>query len=447
MSSTLNNSSLFHRSLEKEYPTAVRGEGVYLITSDGRKILDGSSGAAVSSVGHGNKEVIQAVCDQANSLAFAHSSFFTSDPAEKLADLILANSDGAFSKVLFLGSGSEAVESALKIARQYHVYRGQSERVNIIGRVNSYHGNTLGALAAGNNPSRRGPFAPILGQTFHHVSRCFYQGDGKSLSQAEYEDTLIAEYEAMFEKLGPSTVAAVIVEPVVGATLGSAPATATYLPRLVKLCKSHGILTIFDEVMCGMGRVGTYHAWQSLGGVGPDLQTIGKGLGAGYQPLSGVLVGQVVYDVFKEYSKGAATFVSGHTFQGHSMACAGSLAVQTIILRDGLVSRCKMLGSILEESLRTLLPKQWEECGGKLRGLGLFRTVDFGHLKAKCGGPLAKEVSLKAFELGAAVYLCSPVVDAILLCPPFVASEEEIRALAAIMAQAVSDVLASRGCS
>jgi len=171
MTSTSTNSSLFHRSLDKEYPTAAGAEGVYLITSDGRKILDGSSGAAVSSVGHGNKEVIKAVCDQAQSLAFAHSSFFTSDPAEELASTILANSEGAFSKALFLGSGSEAVESALKIARQYHVYKGQPERVNIVGRINSYHGNTLGALAAGNNPSRRGPFAPILSPSFHHVSR------------------------------------------------------------------------------------------------------------------------------------------------------------------------------------------------------------------------------------------------------------------------------------
>ena len=173
MSSTLSNSSLFHRSLDKEYPTAVRGEGVYLITADGRRILDGSSGAAVSSVGHGNEEVIKAVCDQAHSLAFAHTSFFTSDPAEKLADLILANSDGAFSKILFLGSGSEAVESALKIARQYHVYRGETERVNIIGRVNSYHGNTLGALSMGGHVARRTPYEPLLLDNISRVSPCY----------------------------------------------------------------------------------------------------------------------------------------------------------------------------------------------------------------------------------------------------------------------------------
>lgn len=445
MTSTLTNSSLFHRSLDKEYPTAVRGEGVYLFTSDGRRILDGSCGAAVSCVGHGNQEVIKAVCDQAQSLAFAHSSFFTSDPAEKLAELVLANSDEAFSKILFLGSGSEAVESALKIARQYHVYRGQLERVNFVGRINSYHGNTLGALAAGNNPSRRGAFAPILSPTFHHVSRCFYQADGQNFeNEQQYEDSLISEYEETFKRLGPETVAAVILEPVVGATLGSVPATSTYLPRLVKLCKSYGILTIFDEVMCGMGRVGTYHAWQSLGGVGPDLQTVGKGIGAGYQPLSAVLIGQPVYDVFQEHSKGANAFISGHTFQGHSMACAGALAVQTILFRDQLVPQCKRLGEVLHETLQSDLPKQWHESGGKLRGLGLFRSVDFGQLGQSHGGPLAKEVSLKAFQLGAAVYLCSPAVDAVLLCPPFVASEEEIRALAGIVVKAVDQVLKSR---
>jgi len=444
MSSSSSNSLLFHRSLEKSYPTAVSGNGVYLQLSDGRLILDGSSGAAVSSVGHGNQEVIKGICDQAQKLSFAHSSFYTCDPAEELAELIIRSSEGAFSKALFLQSGSEAVESALKLARQYHVYRGQPERVNIIGRMNSYHGNTLGALAAGNNPSRRSVFAPLLGPAFHHLQRCFYDKDGQGFTEKEYEDSLIAEYEAMFQRLGHNTIAAVIVEPVVGATLGSVPATAGYLPRLVELCKSHGILTIFDEVMCGMGRTGTLHAWQGLGGVAPDLQTIGKGLGAGYQPLSAVLIGSSVYDVFQEHSKGSNAFVSGHTFQGHAMACAGALAVQKILIRDGLIEQCARLGEILQSRLSSELPPSWSQHGGSIRGRGLFRSVDFGEMKDAFGGPLAKEVASVAFELGAAVYLCSPLTDSVLLCPPFIASEEEIKKLADILAQAVIKVLEGR---
>lgn len=442
--SSSQNSVLLHRSLDKTYPTATGGEGVYLLTSDGRKVLDGSSGAAVSCLGHGNQEVIQAICDQAKRLSFAHTSFFTSDPAEELGRLILEKSDNQFSKVLYLTSGSEAVESALKLARQYHVYRGEPQRVNFIGRVHSYHGNTLGALAAGNNPARRGPFAPVLASTFHHVSRCFYDADGKGQSEEEYENKLILEYEDKFKQLGPTTVAAVIVEPVVGATLGSMPATANYLPKLTQLCKKYGILTIFDEVMCGMGRCGSYHAWQSLGNVAPDLQTVGKGLGAGYQPLSAVLLGERVASVFEKHSRGPTTFLSGHTFQGHPMACAGALTVQTILFRDDLVSQCRKLGEILGQVVSSELPDEWRQHGGNLRGLGLFRTVDFGNMKELYGGPLAGEVSRRSFNLGAAVYLCSPAVDAVLLCPPFVASEEEIRSLGQILVQAVGDVLQSR---
>lgn len=441
----MEGSSVFHRSIQKTYPTANKGSGVYLHTSDGRKILDGSSGAAVSSLGHGNQEIINAICEQAQSLAFAHSSFFTSDPSEDLAKLIIKYSDDTFAKVMFLTSGSEAVESALKVARQYHIYKGEPERVNYIGRDYSYHGNTLGALGAGNNPARRGTFAPILGPTFHHVSRCFYDADGQGRTEKEYEDALIAEYEEKIESLGPETVAAVIVEPVGGATLGSVPATKTYLPRLSALCKQYGILTIFDEVMCGMGRVGSYHAWQSLGGVAPDLQTIGKGLGGGYQPLSAVLIGQEVQSTFEEHSKGSQAFVSGHTFQDHSMGCAAAMAAQRILSRDNLVTASQRQGEFLAETLKAQLPPSFESSGGSIRGLGLFQTVDFGALSEKYGGgPLAKEVAERTFARGAAVYLCSSAVDAVLFAPPFIISEEEVKELVGMFVGALEDVLASR---
>ncbi|KAK3314113.1 class-III aminotransferase [Apodospora peruviana] len=436
MSST---TSIFHRSLETTYPVALSGDGVYLLTKSGQKILDGSSGAAVSSVGHGNQEVIDAIIHQTQALSFAHTSFFTSDPAEELANFLITESGGPsiFSKVSFLCSGSEAVETALKIARQYHVYRNEPERVNFIGREYSYHGNTLGALAAGNNPPRRAVFGPILSQVFHHVSRCFYDADGEGRSEEEYEDALIQEFEDKVEQLGPKTVAAIIVEPVGGATLGAATPTKTYLPRLRKLCDKHGILLIFDEVMCGMGRCGNYHAWQGLGGVAPDLQTIGKGLGGGYLPLSAVLMGPKVYSVFEKGSKAGEKFTSGHTFQGHPVACASAIAVQRIIKRDCLIPNVVKMGLRLRMLLADGFPAELVEGGARVRGRGLFQSLDFGTAGTKLGGPLGAAVRDEAFRLGAAVYLCSSAVDAVLFAPPFIINAEEVGKLADIVLTAL----------
>ena len=439
-------SAVLHRDLTKTYPIAVSGEGVYVITKEGNKILDGSSGAAVSSVGHGNKEVIEAIVDQIRTLSFAYTAFFTSQVAEDLASHIIDQSGpGTFSKVLFTSSGSEAVESALKAARQYHVFNGDLKRVNFIGRINSYHGNTLGAMSAGLNPSRREAFEPMLGSVFHHVSRCFYTEDGKGLSEEEYEDRLIGEFEAKMQSLGPETVAAVIVEPVVGASLGAVAATPTYLPRLKALCQKHGILAIWDEVMCGMGRIGSYHAWQGLGGAVPDLQTIGKGLGAGYLPLSAVLIGTKVYDTFNKCASGPKTFMNGHTFQAHPAACAGALAVQKIIQRDQLLANVRERGEQLDSALRERLPAHVLEHPGSLRGVGLFRCVDFGTLEASLGGPLAQEVADETFNKGAAVYPCSLPRDAVILAPPYIISPEEIETLVEAFSEATKTVLQRRG--
>jgi adenosylmethionine-8-amino-7-oxononanoate aminotransferase len=222
----------------------------------------------VSSLGHGNQEIIDAICEQAKAIAFAHSSFFTSNPAEELARTILENSDGAYSKATFLMSGSEAVKSATTIARQCHVYRGEPERVNFIGRKDSYHGNTLGALAAGYNQARREPFTPVLGQSFHHVSLCFNHVDGNGLSEPEYEDNMLAEYESECGRLGTHTFAAVILEPFGGATLGSVPATQTYQPRLVALSRRHSVLRAFFMRSCAQwlvsGPIMLGKAWEGL---------------------------------------------------------------------------------------------------------------------------------------------------------------------------------------
>lgn len=436
-------SAVFHRSVLKQYPIAVKGSGVYIHTSDGNAILDGCSGAAVSNLGHNNEEVIEAIVMQARNLAFAHTASFTSQPAEDLADLIIKESDNAFARAYFLCSGSEAIEAALKMARQYHLMNDQPDRINIIGREFSYHGNTLGALAAGHNPARRDPFSPLLGSNFHHVSRCFYDMDGKGMTEKEYEDQLINEIESKFKELGPQTVAAVIVEPVVGATLGTVPATRTYLPRLKELCEIHGALVIFDEVMCGMGRLGTYHAWQTLGGVAPHLQTIGKGLAAGYQPVSAVLVSKQVYEVYArpdEESGQTKPFISAHTYQGHSIGCAAALAVQTIMQRDKLVSNVQKMGEVMEAAFQNS-PSSVEF---STRGLGLFKTLDFGSSGQQYGGPLAKDVTTECFKQGLAVYLCSSAVDGVLFAPPLIISEAEVKELMAIFWRSVQVVLGER---
>ena len=329
------------------------------------------------------------------------------------------------------------------MARQYHLMNNQPDRVNIIGREFSYHGNTLGALAAGHNPARRDPFAPLLGPNFHHVSRCFYDLDGEGMTEKAYEDKLIDEFESTFQELGAHTVAAVIVEPVVGATLGTVPATSTYLPRLKDLCERHGALVIFDEVMCGMGRLGTYHAWQSLGGVSPDLQTIGKGLAAGYQPVSGVLVGKKVYDVYArvdETTGETKPFISAHTYQGHSIGCAAALAVQSIMKRENLVANAKHMGDVLEAAFH----KSSISIAYTSRGLGLFRSIDFGSSGQEYGGPLAKSVTTECLGQGLALYLCSSAVDGVLFAPPLIISEGEVEKMVAIFWQSVQVVIDDR---
>ncbi|KAK4938256.1 hypothetical protein LTR10_021235 [Elasticomyces elasticus] len=429
--------AIFHRSLNKNYNIASGGQGVYILHPDGSRTLDGSSGAAVSCLGHGHKAVIEAIVEQARKMAFAHTSFFTSDPAEELARFLIDQSDNAFTKVMFLSSGSEAVESAIKLTRQYHVSRGDPKRVNFICREYAYHGNTLGALSAGFNPPRRRTFEPLLSAAFHHVSPCFFSRDAKDGEDEDaYVERLVQEYEEMFETLDPSSVAAVLVEPMSGATLGAVPAARGYLARLRELCDKYGALLIFDEVMCGMGRAGTLHAWQSLGNVVPDLQTIGKGLGAGYQPISAVLVNPKVHQIM-ETSQNQHPFISGHTYQGHSIGCAAALATQHTIITDGLLANVRAMGALCEEQLQKQVPKLKE-----IRGMGLFIAVEFA---TQHGQGIAADVASTCLSNGAAVYLCSSAVDAILFAPPFIINEQEVYELVSIFVASTKEVLRQRG--
>ncbi|ETS86329.1 hypothetical protein PFICI_00157 [Pestalotiopsis fici W106-1] len=437
MAAPAQKTAVFHRSLTKQYDLATGGDGIYVVHADGSKTLDGCSGAAVSCLGHSHPVIIEAIIEQAKKLAFAHTSVFTSEPSEQLASFLVDQSGGAFSNVMFLSSGSEAIESAIKVARQFHNANGESQRINFICRQYAYHGNTIGALSAGYNASRRQPFEPLLSKAFHHVSPCFFSKDHKQgENESDYVDRLIREYEDMFEKLGPSSVAAIILEPLSGSTLGAAPAAEGYLARLRALCDKYGSLLIFDEVMCGMGRAGTLHAWQSLGGVAPDLQTIGKGLGAGYQPISAVLVGAKVHQIL-ESQQSTHPFISGHTYQGHAIGCAAALATQQVIVNDNLLSNVQAMGDLLARELRDRTPLLKE-----VRGVGLFRGVEFDTPE---GVAIAAEVSRTCLSNGLAVYLCSPATDSILFAPPFIINEHQVRELVDIFVASTNQVLAKQG--
>ncbi len=428
-------------------PVAVGGEGVTLRLADGREIIDGSGGAAVACLGHGNARVAAAIGRQAATLAYAHTGFFTSEPAEALADLILQGSPGGLSHAWFCSSGSEGTEAALKLARQYFVEIGQPARTRFIARRQSYHGNTLGALAAGGNMARRVVYEPILAEAFSHVSPCFaYRFQNEGESDAAYVDRLAAELEAEFARLGPETVAAFIAEPVVGATAGCVPPLAGYFERMRAICDRHGALLILDEVMCGMGRTGSMHAWEQEG-IAPDIEIIAKGLGGGYQPIGGILIaGRIVAGI----AAGSGAFLHGHTYQAHPVACAGALEVQRIIREDGLLANVRAMGTKLEAALTDRFGNHAHV--GDIRGRGLFQAIELVADRAskRVFDPALKlheRVKRAALERGLAVYPMGGTIDGrqgdhVLIAPPYIVTAAEVDTIVDRLGAAVDAALA-----
>src|SRR5271168_3158535 len=338
---TARRSRVLHRSLRETPPLAVGGEGVWLIAEDGRRVLDASGGAAVSCLGHQHPRVLDAIARQAGKLAFAHTAFFSSEPAEALAQNLVGHEPGGLAYVYFVSGGSEAVEASIKMARQYFVERGEPQRRHFIARRQSYHGNTLGALAAGGNAWRREPYAPLLSSAFSHVAPAFaYREKRDDESEADFVARLAAELDAKFRDLGPDTVAAFIAEPVVGATSGCVTPPEGYFKAVRDICNRHGALLILDEVMCGMGRTGTLHAWEQEG-IAPDIQAIAKGLGAGYQPIAAILISD---RIVKALAAGSGGFLHGQTYQAHPVACAAALEVQRVIRDDRLLDNVQTMG-------------------------------------------------------------------------------------------------------
>lgn len=434
-------SHVFPRQIHSPPPTATGSEGCYLFDGNGKRYLDGSGGAAVSCLGHGDREVIDAVKSQLDQLAFAHTGFFTSEPAEALADRLIAQAPDPLQRVYFVSGGSEAVEAAIKLARQYFLEKGEPSRHRLIARLQSYHGNTLGALAAGGNLWRREPFAPLMIDT-SHVSPCYeYRGRQDGESADEYGLRVADELETEILRLGAANVMAFMAEPVVGATMGAVPPVPGYFRRIREICDRYGILLILDEVMCGMGRTGSLFACEQEG-VAPDIVTIAKGLGAGYQPIGATLCSGEIYRAVEE---GSGFFQHGHTYIGHPVACAAGLAVMTALQDRGLVDRCREQG----EKLATLLRARFESHPhvGDIRGRGLFRGLEIvSDREAKLPFDPALRVNAKlkkaAFDAGLICYPMGGTIDGrrgdhVLLAPPFIIGDDQLEELTDKLASAI----------
>jgi adenosylmethionine-8-amino-7-oxononanoate aminotransferase len=424
-------SHVLHRSLRETPPVAVGGHGVWLVGADGRKILDGSGGAAVSCLGHQHPRVLEAIARQGATLAYAHTSFFSTEVAEELADVLVGDEPGGLAYTYLVSGGSEAIESSLKLARQYFLEIGQPNRVSFIARRQSYHGNTLGALATGGNAWRRKPYAPLLSEAFSHVGPAFaYREQRDGETEAAFVVRLAAELEAEFQRLGPDTVAAFVAEPVVGATAGCVPAPEGYFRSVRDICDRHGALLILDEVMCGMGRTGTLHAWEQEG-IAPDIQAIAKGLGGGYQPIGAMLASGRIVDAVRD---GSGAFQHGHTYLAHPMACAAALAVQKVIAEDDLLQRVRAMGKLLEQRLVERFGNHRHV--GDIRGRGLLQGIELVADRASKEpfDPALKlnaRIKAAAMERGLACYPGGGTADGlrgdhVLLAPPYIVSVEEI---------------------
>ena len=438
---------VFHRSTEARPPVAVRGEGIFLIGADGRRYVDACGGAAVSCLGHGHPRVIAAMADQAARLEYVHTGFFTTEAAEELAAVVAEMSPGALDRVWFTSSGSEAIEAALKLARQYHLERGDSGRSRVIARRQSYHGNTLGALAAGGSAWRRAPYQPLLFDV-SLVEPCFeYRFAEPGENPEDYGRRAAHSLEQEILRLGPETVMAFLAETVVGATAGAVPPVPGYFQRVREICDRYGVLLILDEVMCGSGRTGTFLSCEQ-DGVVPDIVTLGKGLGGGYQPIGAVVCTAAVYDAV---ASGSGALKHGQTYNAHPIGCAAALAVQGVIREEGLLDRVGEAG----RKLMTLLGERFGSHPnvGDIRGRGLLQAIELvadKPSKTPFDPALAmhQRAKTEAFARGLLVYPGGGTIDGrqgdhILLAPPYNVRDDELEMIADLLAETMDAVLPS----
>jgi adenosylmethionine-8-amino-7-oxononanoate aminotransferase len=438
---------VLHRQLRYSYPAAMLGRGITIRDAAGKEYIDASGGAAVSCVGHSNPDVLAAMHAQIDQLDYAHTGFFTTPVAEELADELVRYAPAGIGHVYFTSGGSEAVEAALKLARQYFVERGEPQRRHFIGRQQGYHGNTLGALSVGGNLWRRRQFAPIL-LDVHHVSPCYeYRGRRSDETPEAYGARLAKELSDKIDELGGGNVIAFIAETMVGATLGAVAAVPGYFKRIREICDRHGILLILDEVMCGMGRTGTLHACEQEG-VAPDLEVVAKGLGGGYAPIGALLVND---GIVKALADGSGFFQHGHTYMGHPLACAAALAVQRVIRRDRLLDNVKRQGAHLSRRLNERFGNHHHV--GDIRGRGLFQAVELVRDRGSKepfdpGQKLHAHIKQQAMARGLMVYPMGGTIDGargdhVLLAPPFIVDEPTVDTIVERLGEAVDAAIAS----
>ena len=432
---------ILHRQIGHSYRAAAAARGIMIRDSAGKEYIDASGGAAVSCLGYAHPDVLAAMHSPLDPLAYAHTSFFTSQAAEDLADELAARAPEGLNRIYYVSGGSEAVEAALKLARQYFVERGELQRRFIIARRQSYHGVTLGALAIGGREWQRKQFAPLLIET-HHVSPVYeYRGKRADETIEAYAARLTRELENKIDELGGANVIAFVAETVVGATLGAVPAVPGYFKRVREICDRHGILLILDEVMCGMGRTGTLHACEQEG-ISPDLMAIAKGLGGGYAPIGALLIDE---EIFNTLAEGSGAFLHSHTYMGHPLACAAALAVQRVIRRDKLLENVRRQGANLSRRLGERFSNH--AFVGDVRGRGLLHGVELVHDRStkEPFDPALKihaRVKREAMARGLMVYPMGGTADGqrgdhVLIAPPFIVDAEAIDTIVERLGEAI----------
>lgn len=438
---------MFHRTPRSSPPVAVAGEGSFVIDAEGRRYLDACGGAAVAALGHGHPAIAAAIGAQARKLGYANTSFFSNEPAEALAEAIAAQCPGTLDRVWFTGSGSEAVEAAIKLARQYHWERGDTRRTRLIARRQSYHGNTLGALAAGGNPLRRAAYAPLLADV-SLIEPCFAYHHARADETPEAYGARAADaLEAELQRLGPGTVMAFLAETVVGATAGAVPPEPGYLVAIRAICDAHGVLLILDEVMCGSGRTGSFLAC-AQDGVTPDVVTIAKGLGAGYQPIGAVVCRAAIHDTIADNS---GVLLHGQTYNAHPVACAGALAVQSVIREEGLLARVAAGGERLRGALHARLGPHPHV--GDIRGRGYLLGIEFVADRAARAPfdpalQINQRIKAAAFARGLLVYPGGGTVDGqrgdhVVIAPPYNTSDAELGMIVDRLGESIAAVFAT----
>jgi len=445
----IKQSYVLHRSLGQPPRKISHGKGVFLYDSDGREYLDACGGAAVSCLGHGDRDVADAIKQQLDAVAYVHSGFFTSDVTESLAEKLINLVGGNARAALFFGSGSEAMEAAFKMVRQYHLERGEPSRTHIISRTHSYHGATLGALGVGGLDGRKRHFKPwLMHRTCSHISPCYpYRFALQGESEEAYAIRLGNEFEAEILRVGAKNVAVFVAETIVGATLGTVPPVKGYFKRIREICDRYGIVLVLDEVMCGMGRSGQWLACHQEQ-IDPDIVCVAKGLGGGFQPIGAMIINKQIY---RALETGSGAFLHGQTYMGHAAACAGSLAVVKKIIRHRLLEnvreRGRQLKSVLENYFRN------HPHIGDIRGRGLFCSIELVKDKAtkKSFSPdfnIHQKIKAEAMNNGLLCYpgggnLDGGTGDHVLLSPPFIIQSHQINDIVDRLGSSIKTVLQS----